>query len=371
MNVNIIRDKDVSLELYQEVIELLQQSNGPLEFIGNESFSELDDVPISKISLDEKAFNIKRNYMFSRSANTNFPIERSIAKPKDILNKCKEFRSLNDIGNNEFVVLLTEQANSINWFSFLNSYNDAFIHTTDWGNFLGCNRSFPITYQIVSNVYHMILFKDMDDLNNHFHKESRGCINDLCQQKKDIKLKMRTADICEDCQQLMKARDFPLNIFNQMTAIMEDLRRKLLSVERFQSSMGPSRVEFRGHNRKMILLDAGEYEVKMTPLEKTVFHFFLDHPEGITANNIDSYFNELKEWYGIFYTGSNLADFNNRINSLCDYSENSMQEKISSIKRKFKVAVGETMAEYYIIQKDESDNKYKIKLNRDLVENNS
>jgi hypothetical protein len=96
-------------------------------------------------------------------------------------------------------------------------------------------------------------------------------------------------------------------------------------------------------------LDIGEYEVKMTPLEKTVFHFFLNHPEGVLANNMDSYFDELKELYGIFYIGTNLADFNNRLNSLCDYSENSMQEKISSIKRKIKEAVGDSMDDYYII----------------------
>ena len=266
MNVNIIRDKNVDLELYQEVIELLQQTNGPLKFIGNENFSELDDLTLTRVSLDEKKFNIKSSYMFSRSVSNNFPVERSIAKPNDLLKKCKDFRSQNDLGNNEFVVLLTEQANSINWFSFFNSHKDSIIHTTDWRYFLGCNRLFPIAYEIISNVYQMILFKSMDDLSNHYHKKSIGCINDFTQQKEDVKLKMRTADICEDCQKLMKTRDFPLDIFNQLTTFLEDLRKKIISIERFQNSIGPSRVEFRGHNRKMILLDIGEYEERMTPL---------------------------------------------------------------------------------------------------------
>ena len=45
-----------------------------------------------------------------------------------------------------------------------------------------------------------------------------------------------------------------------------------------------------------------------------------------------------------------------------------MKEKVSSIKRKITDTVGSNMAKYYIIEKDVSDQKYKIKLDRKLVE---
>ena len=43
MDVHIIRDEDVLPELYQEVVELLQEFNGPLRFYANEEFVELKD----------------------------------------------------------------------------------------------------------------------------------------------------------------------------------------------------------------------------------------------------------------------------------------------------------------------------------------
>ena len=44
-----------------------------------------------------------------------------------------------------------------------------------------------------------------------------------------------------------------------------------------------------------------------------------------------------------------------------------MQEKVSSIKRKIIDSVGYNMAKYYIIEKDNTDDRYKIKLDRNLV----
>ena len=75
----------------------------------------------------------------------------------------------------------------------------------------------------------------------------------------------------------------------------------------------------------------------------------------------------MRKLYRIFFNGSNLANFENSIQNLCDYLNPSMQEKVSSIKRKIIDAVGSNMAKYYIIEKDNSDQKYKIKLDRKLV----
>ena len=33
----------------------------------------------------------------------------------------------------------------------------------------------------------------------YVHEEAEGCVNDLCQSKKKIILKLRTADICDLC----------------------------------------------------------------------------------------------------------------------------------------------------------------------------
>jgi len=377
MNIHVIKDSKFSQNIYDEVIELLQKFNNPLNFIksGEEAF--LDDIDIELDTIQEEEFKKKDEYIdrsicYSIPEPTgykkiNFPFERPVASPHDILKSCYNFRKENDIGDEDFVILLTEQANNINWFSFGDENNNAFIHTTDWGFFLGCNSAYPITYEVVSNIYYMILFEEMSDINMHTHKIPKGCINDFCEQKKDIKLKMRTADICSLCQDLMIERNFPMSISTQMFEIMEYLRTKMISLENFVRTRGASKVEFRGYTRKMFLTDLDDLEIKLTPLEKTVYHMFIRHPEGVVANCMTDVKQELKILYAIFFNGNNVANFRNSINNLCDYLNPSMQEKVSSIKRKIIDSVGCNMAKYYIIEKDNNDDRYKIKLDRNLV----
>ena len=340
MNVHIIRDPDVSEELYQEVFGHLNESRGPLSFIVHEN------IILANSSV------IKRE---------NYP-------PEDLLERCAEFRNKYDIGNDEFVILLTEKANTLNWFSFGDKDKNIFIHTSEWDFYLDCNRSFPIAYQVVSNILQVLLFKDIDDLNNHIHiDESRGCVNDFCENKKDIRLKMKTADVCFDCQSLIIERAFPTPIFEQITNVFEELRKKLISVERFTARLGPGKVLFRGLLREMILVDAGNYKVRLTPLEKTVYHLFIEHPDGIKANEIETYKDALTTLYRTFFNGTNVAQFNNSINALCNYLDGSLQEKISRINHKLRATIGEKLSDYYVIKRDPRDEKYKINLDRTFI----
>ena len=197
MNVHILKDSKLSQNIYNEVIELLQKFNNPLNFIRSSEEILMDDVDIEIDIIQKSKFEKREEMSYSIMGpgngvgykEINFPFEREVAGPNDILKSCSNFRIQNDIGDQDYVILLTEQANNLNWFSYGDEKNNAFIHTSDWGFFLGCNSAFPISYEIVSNIYYMILFKGMDDINIHTHKTSIGCINDFCEQKKDIKKK--------------------------------------------------------------------------------------------------------------------------------------------------------------------------------------
>ena len=368
MNVHILKDNKLSQNIYNEIIETLQSFNNPLIFLKSTEDKSIDEIDVESKIIKEGDFIKKASYSsFTTSSFAVFPIKRKVAHPNDILKICREFRIEKDIGDNDFVILLTEQANNLNWFSFGDKNNNAFIHSSDWGYYLECNSAYPISYEVIVNIYYMILFEGINDINKHTHKIPEGCINDFCEQKKDIKLKMRTADICSTCQNLMIERNFPIAISTQMFKIMEHLRTKMIALERFARTRGASKVEFRGYIRRFFLTELDDLEIKFTPLEKTVYHMFINHPEGITANCITDFKQELYDLYTIFYNGDNLANFKNSIANLCDYLNPSMQEKISSIKRKIINSVGSNMAKYYIIEKDNTDDRYKIKLDRNLV----
>lgn len=371
MNVHIIRDSKVSKEMYEEIFDFLRTFRGPLKFIANEELIEIGD---QQGSISKKTYKDKKEFtriMFSLEMpkeDFNFPLTREELTPQDLINKCKNYRKQRDLGIDEIVILLTEKANSLNWFSYGDENKNIFIHTADWDFYLDCNRSFPIAYEVMSNIFQSLLFKGMEDLMANIHiEESRGCINDFCQDKKDIRLKMKTADICSDCINLVKKRNFPLDIFNQIMDVMEVLRKKLISTERFLSELSAGRVIFQGRNRKMILVDVGNYEVKLTPLEKTVYQFFISKPNGIKANEIDTFRQEIKKLYGLFFKGNNIAQFNNSVDALCNYLDGSMQEKISKINKKLEKTLGNSLSAPYKILKDPSDDLYKIDLNRDLI----
>jgi hypothetical protein len=378
VNVHIIKDSDVSKDLYNEVCEFLLKFNGPLRFIQHEVNINLDYL--SNV-YDERIFESETKYTTKEIPNLSlenktdfcfiapsFPLRRKVLEPINILEVCTHFRIKEDIGNDEFVIFLTEKANTLNWFSYGDEHKNIFIHTSDWGFYLDCNRSFPIAHEVIGNIFRALLFRDMDDLLEHFHTdESRGCINDFCKNKKDIRLQMRTADICSDCLDLVKVRSFSLNVFNQINDIRESLRKKLMSTELFLRSLNSGRIVFKGRNRKIIFVDTGNYELKLTPLEKTVYHLFMDNEQGIRANDLYSYKKQIKELYSLFYKGNNLAQFENSINALCDYFNGSMQEKISKINAKLESALGESLSRPYKIEKDPRDDRYKISLNRNFV----
>ena len=93
----------------------------------------------------------------------DFPLERDAASPEDILKICYDFRKTYDIADKAFCNTINRTMNNLNWFSFGDTNNNAFVHTSDWGYYLECNSTYPITYEVIINIYYMILFDDMDD----------------------------------------------------------------------------------------------------------------------------------------------------------------------------------------------------------------
>lgn len=88
-----------------------------------------------------------------------------------------------------------------NWFSStIYENNIAFITTCDW-EFISKIQVVPyIAYEIVENLLQMLIGKMV------FHNDTRGCINDMCALKTDISFKIRTADICNECLDIVNQK---------------------------------------------------------------------------------------------------------------------------------------------------------------------
>ena len=383
MKVHLIKDGEVGTDTFTEVIDILQAISGPIEFtcdshnVINFEEDELLEKRVSNVKAFEKSHSVPLNYstksmniIESKETRTlkkfEFPFSRKTTNWSTIFDKCNSYRKKNGIPDNEFVILLTEVSNSNNWFASLDEkmpYN-GFIHTADWNHFIKCLDSFPIAYEVVALILQKHMFNDYNELRTSVHIDPIGCINDMCLEKKDIKLKMRTADICSECMFKIKGK-LSFAEINQALNIMESLRVKMLFSQNFKQSVPLSKLVI--DNRKRIFLpDFGNIEIKLRPLEKTLFFLYLRHPDGIGLSFLCDYKNELYDIYTSLSSIGDLHEMRNRIDEMVNITSNSAVEKISKIKAAFVKAIGDELAKSYYIKGGNGEVK-KVELDRKLL----
>ena len=155
---------------------------------------------------------------------------------EDFFEVCSKFRLDNSINDDDFLIVLTELSNSGNWFSVYNQNGERtiFIQTTEWENYIYCEPVFPISFEIIANIFQSIMFKDLElNQNIYIHEPPIGCMNDMCSWKPDISFKLRTADICQDCQKLLLYK-VSLECLKQGIEIFERLRKKIVFNSNYQ-----------------------------------------------------------------------------------------------------------------------------------------
>jgi hypothetical protein len=295
-----------------------------------------------------------------------FPITRKASKWETLFAKCNNYRLRRGINNDEFVILLTEISNDKNWFASLDEKMpfNGFIHTADWNHFIKCQDEFPIAYEVIALVLQKHIFNDYNELRTSVHIDPIGCVSDMCLEKKDIKLKLRTADICADCMNKLKAK-LSFAEVHQALNIMESLRVKMLFSQNFKQNVPLSKLVI-DERKKIFLPDFGNIEIKLRPLEKTLYLFYLNHPEGVGLSFLRGKREELYEIYTSLSSIGNLQEMKNRIDDMANITSNSAAEKISKIKKAFVKAIGEELAKNYYIQGGNGEVK-KVNFGRELL----
>ena len=121
-------------------------------------------------------------------------------------------------------------------------------------------------------------------------------------------------------------------------------------------------------NGKIILVDFDRHEVKLDRLSKVVYLLFLRHPEGIVYKDMYNYRLEMIDIYKRLADWDYGLELEKAIDRLCNTVENnSLNEKVSRIKRAFLNLVDERLARFYYIQGPAGGIR-KIDLDRSLVE---
>ena len=376
MRIHIIRTSEVKDDHYFNTLEIVRSIPGPLKFVSDPDEIEMDDTKINIRPFSWRRVNNKDIHpRASMDADSNRfyswvpeePEEVKIVSWKSLFKKCNEFRKHNRIPHDEHVILLTYLVNDLNWFSGSdeNGYNH-FIHADQWDFFLPCDPKFPVAYEVMACIIRRFMFRNYDEGSQYFHQKPRGCLNDFCKEKKEVTLKLRTGDICPDCMKLIKTKSVPVNVIDQVMKTFDSIRAQMLFRERYRAVQLPSRLTIEGPMHKIYFTDLANAELKLTPLEKTVYLLFLKEKDGLKLNELCDHRDWIKDTYIRIGNANNLAERENSINQLVDTTEPSASEKISKIKRKITQITGEELARHYIIE-GENNEKKSIALDRSLV----
>jgi hypothetical protein len=364
MTIHLIKSVELSAEVFTAVYDLLTAVDGTIAFkCDPTSIINFDQEEIFKrFYEDQEAFSKMTPpplYSLSRAeSKRSFPTYVKTASWSTLFNKCETYRINNSIPENEMVLMLTEIGNKYNWFATLDkdNPNNGFIHTADWDMFLSCPKQFPIAYEVMALLLHRFAFDAQKPITEQAHIRAIGCVSDLCMEKKDIILKMRTADVCGDCMTKLKHR-MPMPDIMHALKIMDSLRVKMLYAQNFKQHVELSEVYIDPRNNKIYLPGFSNIEIKLRPLEKALYFLFRRYPNGLFLSDLSDHRDELADIYEqISHTGTR-TEMRERINDLTNVLSNSASEKISRIKRAFEEAIGPDLAKHYYIQGGNGERK--------------
>lgn len=378
MNIHLLRSPELKEETYRNVLHVLQRFRGPMNFIASEEEILLDSESEEVIWKNKEDFERKEDmphfYMPAEPlvayvSENIFPITEKVKTWKELFAECESYRKQKGIPENDIVMLLTDVSNESNWFGGVSpSMTNYFVQTSNWHYFFGSSIDirFPIAYEITIWMMRYFMFSTQGDILNHVHQNPVGCIMDYCADKSQIVLKMRTADLCEDCMQIFIVKDVPKLYAVQCFEILDGIREAMTFRGRAKLFHKPSRLEIKGYLKKIFFSDLGNLELRLNPKEKTVYLLFLNHPKGIHLNALTDHKEELTRLYQRLSNQTNCDAITRAIDLLVNPLENDINIVLSRINRKIKDAVGDSLQDFYSIRGDRGEKK-RIKLDRELV----
>ena len=100
---------------------------------------------------------------------------------------------------------------------------------------------------------------------------------------------------------------------------------------------------------RIFLPDYDSREIELSPLHKAIYFLFLKHPEGILFKELVDYKAELRELYLSISDRISIKTMEASIDSVCDSTSNSINEKCSRIRAAFLKEFSERIADNYCI----------------------
>jgi hypothetical protein len=402
MKINIVKSPSFDFQLFNEIEQTIKSFSGSIDF----SFqsSEINENPekvsnyfqscyygvyepsyvvnsLNLISYEYEKFAFKKiRYVVRQGYSSRYRVflpPHWMEFSLDLISKCRP--SLN-IPENEIIIFLTPIPNINNWFSIFGK-NEAICHTSDWRYLLECEEKYPIIHNIVSNVIRILSNRSEGNRTNHqkehqysfehrlntFHSKPIGCINDFCEDKREVLIKLRTGDLCKGCLEKLFAAEINGDVISQLLKILAGIRGPMTFSDQFREKVKPGKLLI-NDTYQLILLDFGKKKIKLDPLELTIYLTVLSSLRGIHFNEFRFYREQLLYYYHRLKPLLTEAEVRETIDRLLQ-KKDLISQRINRIKRKIISLIGKDLADYYIIHGGKNMPK-RIILDRSLVVSN-
>jgi len=353
----LVRSPEVSKIEYWNVYNLLKSIPGIITYLTNEKEDfnvEEEENKIRNIS-EEK---IKHNWFFEQ---------------------CDKFRYDSDIAETDMVLYLTDLPNENNLFLKCDEENrlNAYIQTSDYHKYFpGNDTRYPIAYHIAVTVLMMQWFENTEEATKTINmNRSKGGILDFCSYKKDVILKLRTADLSAEEIDSLIEKKVDRNLILTVLEILEKLRSFMLLKNRWGLAPKPLVMTIDLRTNKFYFEELGNIEVALNPVQMALYLTFLTHTDGIIydkkkshlehSNLMYNYYNNMKsDPLDILDSG-----FKDRM-ALMEktWKTNDFSIQLAKIKKEFIKTLGSELAKLYYITIDENSKTRNIVVDRQYIE---
>lgn len=284
MKVHLIKSPELNPETYQKIVNVVRSvEGGSITFIGTDFEFNREDYYFLRYSLyPNHPFQYLSNQeKISFKQGLNFPLSW-----RELFRLCEDYRRRYGIGDDDFVILLTDRKNALNWFSASDGARNIFIHTAEWEHYTTLSIEYPIAHQIAENIFQVLMGVDLVNIPNKYaHSPLRGCINDICMDKFEVIAKLKSGSICSDCVMKIRESFTDWQVAKQLQEILIHVRNKydLNFFDLPEDDLSP--IVF---NKKDCQLTFQKYNktVPLYPLEATLYLYFIENPEGSTLANL-------------------------------------------------------------------------------------
>jgi len=265
--------------------------------------------------------------------------------------RLQNYREQFQIPADVFILLLTNERNSKNWFGMadIDGRPQGFVQTSYWSDYVYSESIYPILYEIVAIPLQSRMFKSMEEISKYTHFKPIGCLNDFCSNKSEIILKLQTANICTQCYQRLEQKGVGDAEMDHVDKILDTIRLRFREFNIRRSRRQPFPIRIENNGRK---IQIGDITLKLSPIQRSLYLFFLKLRKQIRTTDLDEYADDIIRIYQNYYNRSSRDEMISIASRLAKNEDSLATQTISKINAVIDKNIIPEQANYYKIITD-------------------